>query len=158
MRGNVETRLRKLTSGDCDAIVLAAAGLERLHLEHNITEVLATSLMLPAVGQGAVAIQCRDSDQEIIDLVSEIDHPITRREIEAERAFAKKLGGNCRTPIAAYARSYSSRLTIDGLIASPDGRMLIRGRVTSDDPKSVQVGEELAGLLLNKGAETLLEK
>ena len=157
IHGNVETRLRKLTNGTCDAIILAAAGLERLHLEHETAEVLPTNLMLPAIGQGALAIQSRNSDQEIIELFTKIDHSITRREIEAERAFAKKLGGNCRTPIAAYARGYSSKLTIDGMIASLDGRMLVRGRVTSDNPKSIQVGEELASSLLDKGAEALLE-
>jgi hydroxymethylbilane synthase len=156
--GNVETRLRKLTSGAYDAIVLAAAGLERLHLEHEATEVLPTNLMLPAIGQGALAIESRTSDDEIIELFTKIDHSITRREIEAERAFAKKLGGNCRTPIAAYAKSYSSKLTIEGMIASSDGRMLVRGRVTSDNSKSIQVGEELASSLLNKGADALLEK
>jgi len=158
IRGNVETRLRKLTSGAYDAIILAAAGLERLHLEHETTEILPTNLMLPAIGQGALAIQSRNSDEEIIKLFTKIDHSITRREIEAERAFGKKLGGNCRTPIAAYAKSYSSKLTIEGMIASLDGRMLVRGRVTSDNPKSIQVGEELASSLLDKGAEALLEK
>ena len=158
IRGNIETRLRKLTSGVYDAIILAAAGLERLHLEPKCTEVLPTSLMLPAIGQGALAIQCRTSDGEIIDLIAKIDHSITRREIEAERAFSKRLGGNCRTPIAAYARSYSSKLTIEGMIASANGQMLIRGRITSDNPKSIQVGEELARSLLDKGAEALLER
>lgn len=158
IRGNVESRLRKLTSGAYDAIILAGAGLERLHLEHEATEVLPTDLMLPAIGQGALAIQCRDSDKEIIELLIKIDHSVTRREIEAERAFAKKLGGNCRTPIAAYAKSYSSKLTIDGMIASLNGRMLVRSRVISDNPKSIQVGEELARSLLDKGAAALLEK
>jgi len=157
IHGNVETRLRKLTNGTCDAIILAAAGLERLRLEHEATEVLPTNLMLPAIGQGALAIQSKNSDKEIIELFTKIDHLVTRREIEAERAFAKKLGGNCRTPIAAYARWYSSKLTIEGMIASLDGRMLVRGRVTSDNPKSSLVGEELASSLLDKGAEVLLE-
>jgi len=158
IQGNIETRLRKLTTGAYDAIVLAAAGLERLHLEPKHTEVLPTNLMLPAIGQGALAIQSRTSDDEIIDLITKIDHPITRREIEAERAFSKRLGGNCKTPIAAFARSYASKLTIEGMIASTNGQMLVRGRITSDNPKSIQVGEELARSLLDKGAEALLEK
>jgi len=157
IRGNVETRLRKLAMGECDAIVLAAAGLERLHLEHEATEVLPIHIMLPAIGQGALAIQTRNSDEETIELVTRIDNSITRREVEAERAFAKKLGGNCRTPIAAYARAYSSKLTVEGMIASQNGRMLVRGRVTSDNPKPTQIGEELASSLLNKGAEALLK-
>jgi hydroxymethylbilane synthase len=158
IHGNVETRLRKLTTENYDAIIMAAAGLERLHLEHEITEVLPTNLMLPAVGQGALAIQSRSSDEEVIDLIAKIDHPFTRREIEAERAFAKKLGGNCRTPVAAYARSYTSKLMIEGMIASSNGRMLVRGRIASDNPNPNQVGEELARSLLDKGAEALLEK
>ena len=114
--------------------------------------------MLPAVGQGALAIQSRKTDQEIIDLIAKIDDPQTRRETDAERAFAKKVGGNCRTPIAAYARAESTKLTIEGMIASPNGRMVVRGRVTSDNPKSAQIGEELARFLLDKGAGALLEE
>jgi hydroxymethylbilane synthase len=157
IHGNVDTRFRKLASGAYDAIVVAAAGLERLHLDRNATEVLPTNLMLPAVGQGALAVQSRKGNQEITELVIKIDHPITRSEIEAERAFAKKLGANCRTPIAAYARSDSSKLTIEGMVSSPNGRMLIRGRLTSINPDSSQIGEELAKNLLDKGAEALLE-
>ena len=157
MTGNVDTRLRKLANGDCDALVLAAAGLERLHLDRYVTEVLPSKVMLPAVGQGALAIQSRSGNQEIIDLISKIDHPPTRREVEAERAFAKKLGATCRTPIAAYARADSSRLTIEGIVASPNGRMLVRGRVISNDPNSSKIGEELAKSLLDKGAEAVLE-
>jgi hydroxymethylbilane synthase len=157
MRGNVDTRLRKLTSGDADAIILAAAGLERLNLSHYATEIIRTSLMIPAVGQGALAVQSRENDQEIKELVIKIDHPFTRREIEAERAFAKKLGANCRTPIAAYARSDSSRLTVEGMVASPSGRMLVRGRITSDNANSGNIGEELAKSLLDKGAQAVLE-
>ena len=157
LTGNVDTRLRKLANGDCDALVLAAAGLERLHLDRYVTEILPSKVMLPAVGQGALAIQSRSDNQEIIDLISKIDYPPTRREVEAERAFAKKLGATCRTPIAAYARADSSRLTIEGIVASPNGRMLVRGRVTSDNPDPSKIGEELAKSLLDKGAEAVLE-
>ncbi len=157
MRGNVDTRLRKLSSGDADAIILAAAGLERLNLSRYATEIVRTSLIIPAVGQGALAVQSRENDQEIKELVIKIDHPFTRREIEAERAFAKKLGANCRTPIAAYARSDSSRLTVEGMVASPSGRMLVRGRITSDNANSGNIGEELAESLLDKGAQAVLE-
>jgi len=158
IQGNIETRLRKLSNGSYDAIILAAAGLDRLRLDTKRTEVLPTKLMLPAVGQGALAIQSRTSDKDTIDLVTRIDHPPTRREIEAERAFSKRLGGNCRTPVAAYARSDSSRLTVEGMIATANGNMLVRGRITSDNPNSIQVGEELARSLLDKGAGTLLEE
>jgi hydroxymethylbilane synthase len=157
IHGNVDTRFRKLASGAYDAIVVAAAGLERLHLDHKATEVLPTNLMLPAIGQGALAVQSRKGNREITELVIKIDHPITRSEIEAERAFGKKLGANCRTPIAAYAKSDSSKLTIEGMVSSPNGRMLVRGRLTSDNTDSSQIGEELAKSLLDKGAEALLE-
>jgi len=158
MHGNIDTRLRKLASGTYDAIVLAAAGLERLHLNRKATEVLPTHTMLPAVGQGALAVQSRTGDEKIIELIKKIDHLPTRREVGAERAFAKRLGANCRTPIAAYARSDLSKLTIEGLVASKNGRMLVRGRITSNNPNSHEVGEELAISLLEKGAEALLEE
>ena len=157
VRGNVDTRLRKLASGEFEALVLAAAGLDRLHLDQHVAEVLSTKIMLPAVGQGALAIQTRKDNQEIKDLIVRIDHPSSRREIEAERAFARKLGANCRTPIAAYARSDSSKLTIEGMVASPSGRILVRGRIVSSDPDSSKVGEELAQSLLDQGAEAVLE-
>jgi hydroxymethylbilane synthase len=157
MRGNVDTRIRKLKSGEYDAIILAAAGLERLNLSRYVTEVIRPSLMLPAVGQGALAVQSRDDDKEVKDLVIKIDHVFTRREVEAERAFAKTLGADCRTPIAAYARSDSSGLAVEGMVASPNGRMLVRGCITSHNPDASEVGEELAQSLLDKGAQAVLE-
>lgn len=157
IHGNLDTRLRKLSTGDYDAIIVAAAGLERLSLIRHVTEILPTNLMLPAVGQGALAVQSRDDDQETKELLIKIDHPCTRREIEAERAFAKRLGADCRTPIAAYARSDSSKLSVEGMVASPNGRMLVRGRITSDNPNSSKIGEELAKSLLDKGAKAVLE-
>ena len=157
MHGNVDTRLRKLSNGEYDAIVLAAAGLIRLGLEKHATEFLSTDVMLPAVGQGALAIQTRADDNEIIDLVSNIDHKTTRRAIEAERAFARKLGVNCRNPIAAYARIQSAKLAIEGMIAAPTGKLLLRSRLASDNPDAEQVGRELAEYLLNKGGGAILE-
>jgi hydroxymethylbilane synthase len=157
VHGNVDTRLKKLANSTYDAIVVAAAGLERLRLDSKATEILPTSLMLPAVGQGALAVQSRDGDEEIMELIIRIDHSITRNEIEAERGFAKRLGANCRTPIAAYARSDSSKLTIEGMVSSRNGRMLVRGRVSSNNPNSSQIGAELAKSLLDKGASVLLE-
>jgi len=156
MHGNVETRLRKLDGG-CDAIVLAAAGLRRLGLEKRITEVISTKIMLPAIGQGAIAVETREDDLETIELVSRLDDKLTRRAVEAERAFARKLGANCRTPIAAYARADGSRLSIDGMVSSGDGRMLLRSQLVSASPEPDKVGEELAELLLRKGAQFVLE-
>lgn len=157
MHGNVDTRLRKLDRGEYDAIVLAAAGLIRLGLEKRATEYLSTDIMLPAVGQGALAIQSREDDHEIGQLLSNIDDKPTRRAVEAERAFARKLGADCRTPVAAYARAESGKLAIDGMIAARSGKMLVRSRIVSDNPDAEKVGEELAQTLLSKGAATVLE-
>ncbi len=157
LHGNVDTRLRKLQDGNYDAIVLAAAGLIRLGLEKYASEFLSTEVMLPAVGQGALAVQSRDDDSELIELVSKLNHGPTRGAVEAERAFAQKLGGNCRTPIAAYARLEGGNLAIEGMVAAPNGRMLLRSRIVSDNPNPRKVGEELAESLLKKGADIVLE-
>jgi len=157
MHGNVDSRLRKLRSGVCDAIILAAAGLDRLGLERHVTEFLSTEILLPAVGQGALAVQSRENDNEVIELLSHIDHGPTRRAIEAERAFARKLGANCKTPIAAYARTTGSKIEIDGLVGSSDGRKVMRSRLASDNVDAGKVGEELADYLLKQGAQLVLE-
>jgi hydroxymethylbilane synthase len=156
-RGNVDTRLRKLSGDEYDALVLAAAGLLRLGLEKHATEYLSTNVMLPAVGQGALAIQVREDDAELRELVSEIDHNETRRAVDAERAFARKLGADCRTPVAAYAKIESGKLAIDGMVAASNGRMLVRSRVVSGISDPAKIGEELAENLLSKGAAAILE-
>lgn len=157
MHGNVDTRLRKLESGEFDAIVLAAAGLIRLGLEKRATEFLPMKVMLPAVGQGALAVESRENDGEIRDLLSRIDHSPTRKAVEAERAFARKLGADCRTPVAAYARFEGEKLAIEGMVAAPNGKMLVRSRIISDNPAAEKVGEELAESLLRQGAGIILE-
>jgi hydroxymethylbilane synthase len=157
MHGNVDTRLRKLEAGDYDAIVVAAAGLIRLGLEKRATEFLSTKVMLPAIGQGALAVECRQDDDELLPILSRIDDKATRKAVEAERAFARKLGANCRTPIAAYARVHEVGFAIEGMIASPDGKMLLRSQLVSDNPDPRKVGEELADSLLKKGAQLMLE-
>lgn len=157
MHGNVDTRLKKLEKGECDAIVLAAAGLIRLRLERNVTEYLSPDVMLPAVGQGALAVETRESSSEIIELLSKIDHESTRMAVDAERAFARRLGADCRTPIAAYARIEARKLVINGLVATPNGNMLVRSQIASEDIVPEKVGQELAEVLLNKGAAAILE-
>lgn len=157
MHGNVDTRLRKLVRGDYDAIVLAAAGLLRLGLEGHATEFLPTDVILPAVGQGALAIQCREDDDAVRDLVSHVDDKQTRRAIDAERSFARRLGASCRLPIAAYAKIESANLTIDGMVADPSGHTVIRDRMVSDYADPERTGEELAEALLSQGAASLLE-
>jgi hydroxymethylbilane synthase len=158
MHGNVETRLRKLESGDYDGIVLAAAGLTRLGLAKHVTEFLPTRVMLPAIGQGAIAVEAREDDVDTVELVSCLEDKSTRRAVEAERAFARKLGANCRTPIAAYARFENGELAIEGMVSSADGRMLLRSQLLSTNPRPESVGEELAESLLAKGAQLILEE
>lgn len=157
IRGNVDTRLRKLEKGDYDGIVLAAAGLNRLGLERRATEILPMKLILPAVGQGALAVQSCRENVEVNHLLKGIDHDISRRAVEAERAFARRLGADCRTPIAAYARLDGGKLTIEGMVAAQTGRMLVRSRLVSDIDDSEKVGVELAENLLSQGAAAVLE-
>ena len=157
MHGNVDTRLRKLDSGGYDAIVLASAGLKRLGLERRVTELLSTKVMLPAIGQGAIAIEAREDDLETVELVSHLDDKSTRLAVEAERAFARRLGANCRTPIAAHARVDGDTLAIEGMVSSADGRMLLRSQLTSAKTEPGKIGEALAESLLGKGAQLILE-
>jgi hydroxymethylbilane synthase len=157
MHGNIDTRLRKLEKGECDAIILAAAGLIRLGLEKAATEFLSPEVMLPAIGQGALAVESREDDEELLSIISKLEHEPTRRAIDAERTFARKLGANCRTPIAAYARIENGKLAMDGMVASVSGKMLLRSRIVSDNPKPSAAGEELAESLLKQGAHIVLE-
>lgn len=157
MRGNVDTRLRKLEQGSCDAIILAAAGLVRLGLERKATEFLSPRVMLPAVGQGAVAVQSRKNDAEVRNLVAKVDHEPTHRAVEAERGFARGLGADCRTPTAAYARFADGKLTIEGMVAAASGKLVLRGRKVSDGSSAERAGQELAESLLKKGAAMVLE-
>ncbi len=126
IRGNVDTRLRKLAAEGLDALVLAVAGLERLGLGDRIAEALPTALCLPAVGQGALAVQCRADDARARAVVAALDDPATRAAVEAERGLLAALGGGCKIPIAGYAVCDGDRLRLDGLVAAPDGSRLVR--------------------------------
>lgn len=156
LRGNVDTRIRKAMNGDYDAIVLAAAGVLRLGLDAHITEYLAFDVMLPAPGQGALAIQCRADDHSTLDLLSPLDHRATRSAVVAERAFLNGLGGGCSAPVAAYAvvNRQSSVVSLIGLVASTDGRRVIRLSHAGNDP--IDVGSQLARQALAQGAAELM--
>jgi hydroxymethylbilane synthase len=158
LRGNVDTRLRRLDAGDMDAIVLACAGLMRLGLESRITARLDPKICLPAVAQGVIGIECRGSDSRTLRLVTVLNHPLTRIAVDAERAFAHRLGGSCQSPIAAHARLEGQRLRLDGLVAEPDGSRLLRDTVSGaiDDPAAL--GALLAERILAAGAGPLLER
>ncbi len=126
LRGNVDTRIRKTLDGQYDAIVLAGAGLQRLGLEEHVTEWLPFEVMLPAPGQGALAVQCRTADQETLGLLAALEDKATRKSVAAERAFLSGLGGGCAAPVAAYAETDSATIHLRGVTASPDGKGIIR--------------------------------
>jgi hydroxymethylbilane synthase len=158
LRGNVDTRLRRLDAGDMDAIVLACAGLIRLGLEARITARLDPKVCLPAVAQGVIGIECRGADARTRGLVTVLNHQDTRIAMDAERAFAHRLGGSCQSPIAAHARLEGQRLRLDGLVAEPDGSRLLRDTMSGavDDPAAL--GALLAERILAAGAGPLLER
>jgi hydroxymethylbilane synthase len=158
VRGNVDTRLRKLDSGEFDAIVLASAGLHRLGLENRITEHLSEELVLPAVGQGALAIETRSDDQAVNDLVRVLEHETTRLACKAERAFLKGLGGGCLVPIAGRARVQAGVLNLIGLVASPDGSEMVRGHRSGPMDDAESIGQSLADELIGQGADIILAR
>lgn len=158
LRGNVDTRLRRLDGGELDAIVLACAGLDRLGLETRITARLDRSVCLPAVGQGVIGIECRADDSRTVAALRTLDHAPTRIAVEAERAFSRRLGGSCQSPIAAFAEVDGARLTLDGLVAEPDGSLLLRERIVGGAAAAEELGEELAERVLAAGAGELLQR
>ena len=155
IRGNVDTRLRKMDSGEIDGLVMAAAGLKRLGLEERITEYLSEEVCLSAVAQGALALECRDAD-DAIDVVKFLRHPPTMLEVAAERAFLKRLGGGCQLPVGARAWAEHDRLRLIGVIARPDGRKLLREKSEGRAEEAESLGSALAERLLALGADGIL--
>jgi hydroxymethylbilane synthase len=158
LRGNVDTRLRRLDAGDLDAIMLACAGLMRLGLESRISVRLDTEICLPAVGQGVIGIECRNADARTRELLRPLEDPGTRRVLEAERAFAERLGGSCQSPIAAHAQLHAEQLSLIGLVAEPDGSRLLRDSIQGSSAQAGALGRLLAERLLAAGAADLLER
>lgn len=158
VRGNLDTRLGRLNRGEYDALVLAAAGLHRLGYADKITEHLSEELMLPAVGQGALAIEARADDREINEIIITLDHEQTRLTCEAERAFLKGLGGGCLVPIAAHARVEFGMISLSGLVASPDGSEIVRGQITGLNEDAQAIGRQLADGLIQQGADRILAR
>jgi hydroxymethylbilane synthase len=156
LRGNVDTRLRKVEEGLVDAAILAAAGLARLGYLERAAELLDTDAMLPAIGQGALTLEARADDAEVIEMASALDHRDTRLAVTAERAFLSRLGGGCRLPMAALAVVESDSLRLRGLIADPEGRRLLRGEVTGPSSDAEALGASLAEQLLAQGAAELI--
>ena len=171
LRGNLDTRVRKLDEGQFDAIILAAAGVKRLGLQDRITEILPFDVSLPAIGQGAIGIECRIDDKVINKLVGALDHRETSICVRAERSFLKKLEGGCQVPIAAYARidnnpptpplvkgGKGGLLIMDGLVGSVDGKRIVRGHIEGSPDDYESLGTILAEDLLSQGAREILSE
>ena len=154
LRGNVDTRIRRLREGVCDAILLAVAGLERLGRRAEATEVLEPDVFLPAPGQGAIALECREADQAVAVAVAPLDHPRTARAVAAERALLAGLQGGCNVPLGAYAVEENGALRLTAFVARPDGSGLLRGQARDVDPR--RAGSALAEQLLARGARELM--
>ncbi|HBE92654.1 MAG TPA: hydroxymethylbilane synthase [Gammaproteobacteria bacterium] len=157
LRGNVNTRLAKLDAGDYDAIILAAAGLIRLEMEQRITETLSPDISLPAVGQGAVGIECREDDDETLALLLPLDHAQTHARVLAERAMNAALEGGCQVPIAGFAEIHDETLHIRGIVGSPDGKQMLRAEIAGHVRDASNLGDELARQLLEQGAGEILK-
>lgn len=157
IRGNVDTRIRKLDGGEYDAIVLAAAGLERLGLSHRITSYFSPDEMLPSVGQGALVVECRAGDEAVIDLLRKLDHGETRAAVEAERAFLRAFGAGCSLPVGAYATLDDDILRIEGLIANPEGTSIIRDHASGPRRDAEALGRKLGEKILQSGGHELLK-
>jgi hydroxymethylbilane synthase len=158
LRGNVDTRLRKVESGEYDAILLAKAGLDRLGWSNRISEVLSPDVCMPAVGQGALGVQARLKDHEIADALAPLDDFETRQSIVAERSLLAALEGGCQVPLGAWARFERGELAIDAVVCSPDGAQYVRQRATAPPDQARQLGARVAQLLIDSGAREILEE
>lgn len=158
LRGNVNSRLKKLDNGDYDAIILACAGLIRLDMEKRIKQRISSSWILPAVGQGAVGLEAREGDEETLKLLSVLNHQDTVDRIIAERALNKRLQGGCQVPIASYAMLDGDTLHLQALVGEPDGSKIVQGDISGHRSDGEQLGIKLADDLLSRGAKEILEK
>jgi len=158
IRGNVDTRLAKVGSGDVDAVIVAAAALSRLGWLDRAAELIPLEAMLPAPGQGALAVETRADDAEVLRIVASIDDRDSRLATAAERAFLRRLGGGCRIPVAALATIKNGELRLDGLVVDPQGRQAFRGEMTGAPADAESLGERLAASLLSEGASEILEE
>jgi hydroxymethylbilane synthase len=160
LRGNLDTRLRKLDAAEdqLDAIVLAAAGVKRLNLENRVTQQLDETVMLPAVGQGALCIESREHDPKVAEILTQLDDPQTRAVVMGERAFLRRMGGSCQIPIAGFGKIEAGKYTLSGLVADIDGKTLYRDTHWGPVSASEDIGVELAERLMAMGADKILEK
>jgi len=158
IRGNLNTRIRKLKTEDLDGIIVAAAGMKRMAWEEHVSQHIPVEVMMPSAGQGALGIEYRNDDREIKDIVSFLNDRSSSIEIMAERAFLKGLGGGCRLPIAAYGKKRGDELAVKGLVGSPDGKTVIADQVKGSDGDFEELGKMLAGKISSRGGREILEK
>ncbi len=157
IRGNLDTRLKKVASGEFDATLLAAAGLHRLGMEDKISQYLDEQTMLPAVGQGALCIESREGDEELAPVLAYLNHPETNTVVTAERAFLKRLEGSCHIPVACFGRLENDQVVLTGVVASENGEIIIKEVVTGNPDDVEKTGIDLAETLLSRGADKILE-
>ena len=158
LRGNVDTRLRKLESGDVDAVVLATAGLKRLGFENIISHVIPYDQIMPAIGQGALGLEARRYDQRTIDLLSFLNHESTETAVKAERSFLRELGGGCQVPIAGFAQLSADVVHLKGMVAELDGRRIVSDEITGRKDQAEESGIKLARMLIDAGAQEILAR
>ncbi|HEX9020817.1 MAG TPA: hydroxymethylbilane synthase [Nitrospirota bacterium] len=158
LRGNVDTRLRKLKEGQYDAIILAAAGVKRLGLAENVTEYIDPGISLPAIGQGALGIECRVDDRELNDMIAFFNHADSRTCVTGERALLRRLEGGCQVPIACYGQMKAGKLHLIGLVGSVDGKRIIKDAIEGGPEQAEKLGVTLAEKLLKQGADVILRE
>lgn len=158
IRGNLNTRLAKLDAGEYDALILAAAGLKRLDMSDRIHQVLPSDLSLHAVGQGALGIECREDDAEVLELLKALEHIPTAQRCYAERAFLRELEGGCQVPIGVNTLLEGEQLTLTGIVASVDGQKLVKDTVSGNATEAEQLGNELAERMRQQGAQEILQE
>lgn len=158
IRGNVDTRIRKMHKGHCQGMIMAAAGIERLGLHNHITEYLNENQMLTAPGQGAIAIEIRDNDNDILEILSVLNHSESAICVTAERSFLNKLDGGCQIPFAAHATMLGDILMIEGMVATLDGRKIQREKIKGNIKDAIQLGIDLANSIKNNGGHEILEE
>ena len=156
IRGNVPTRIEKFLASDLDAMILAFAGMHRLGLDEHIAQVIPVSEMIPAVGQGAIAVEARATDGEVLDLANKINDADTELCITAERAFLRELEGGCQVPIGAHAVCVDGGVRLDGFVGSLDGSNVIRETITGVPEEAVSIGQRLAAICIDRGASEIL--
>lgn len=158
IRGNVNSRLQKMEDGYCDAMIMAAAGLQRLGLERYITEVIDPEVVMPAVSQGAIAIETRENDPEVDELMAKVNHTATWNAVVAERAFLSHLEGGCQVPLGCYSRVENNQLVLSGFVASIDGKQYIKETISGELSEGAELGVKMAEKMLERGAHEILSQ